>query len=183
MESKGFDLITYLNKRYYIKENLFFEKNTDEHVWGESILTKATKIFSYDGVFCLNIIAEWVAKYNLSSEEFRTALYPKTLKVTWNPEVAQGLAAYFGIYSSEEHMKNILIDAIGRELNSEILLANKEKIKTIDDMVSIIKCLGYEPSTTIYDAATYRPRRYFVSTTYNEMINERQNNTLWQDWF
>lgn len=183
MESKGFDLINYINKRYYIKEKLFFEKNTDKHVWGESILSKVTKIFSYDDVFCFTILTEWVAKYNLSSEEYRIALYPRKLKTTWNPEVEQGLAAQFGISNSEEHIKNILIDAIGRELNSKVLLENKEKIKTIDDLVSIIKCLGYEASSTIYDTATLRPRRYFVSTSYNEMINERQNNTLWQDWF
>ena len=50
-------------------------------------------------------------------------------------------------------------------------------------MVSIIKCLGYKATSTTYDDAILRPRTYFVSTTYNEMINERQNNTLWQDWF
>ena len=112
METKGFDLITYLNKRYYIKEKLFFEKNSDELVWGESIIAHTTKVFSYDSVFCIKLLKEWIKKHNLVGDEFRTALYPKQLKITWNPEVEQGLAAQFGISDSEEHIKNILIDSI-----------------------------------------------------------------------
>lgn len=183
METKGVEFIHYLNKRYYIKEKLFFSKNDDKHVWGESIISHACKVFSYDSGFCIKLLNEWLRKHNLVGDEIRKALYPKTLRTTWNPEVEQGLAAQFGISDSEVYIKNALIDSIGRELNSEILLANKEKIKTIDDMVSIMRCLGYEPSSTFYDGATLRPRKYFISTTYNEMINERQNNTLWQDWF
>ena len=184
METKGAEFFHYLNKRYYIKEKLFFDKNGDKHVWGQSIMNHAGKIFSYDSIFCFKLLKDWVVKYNLAGEDFRTAMGPKTLRTTWNPDIAQGLTVQFGISDSEEHLKNILIDSLGRELKADILLENKGKIKTIDEVFSLIKCLGYEPNrTTLYEQNELIPRRYFVSTTYNEMNDERQNNTLWQDWF
>jgi hypothetical protein len=183
METKGAEFFHYLNKRYYIKEKLFFDKNGDKHVWGESIINYACKIFSYDSDFCLKLLKKWIRKYKLVGDEFRTAMFPKTLRTTWNPDIAQGLTVQFGISDSEEHLKNILIDSLGRELKADILLENKGKIKTIDEVFSLIKCLGYEPNPThYYNLDNNTTRQYFVSTTYNEMINERQNNTLWQDW-
>lgn len=76
----------------------------------------------------------------------------------------------------------MLIDEIARELNAEILIDNKKNIRNSEELLGIIKCLGYEVSQSIVDPHTFIPRKYFVSSTYNEMINERNNNTFWQDW-
>ena len=103
------------------------------------------------------------------------------LKTTWSPEMAQDLAA-LGIGDVESQLISILSDELAKEIDTEILNALRPNIKTGEEFINVVKCIGYEPSEAILDPATFMVRKGFVSMNYNEMLNERQNNPHWQDW-
>jgi hypothetical protein len=45
-----------------------------------------------------------------------------------------------------------------------------------------MKCVGYEATQTVYDPVSFAPKKMFTSMKQNDIDNERQNNTIWQDW-
>lgn len=76
----------------------------------------------------------------------------------------------------------MLADELRIEIDAQILSDLREQLSKPDDLIGVVKCLGYEPTPTTYDPNTFVPRKQFVSTKYHDMINEREKNPLWQEW-
>ena len=171
----------YLDKNYYVKDNKFFTKHDNQHEWGFSIADSLPNIFSFDKQFCIEALTKWAYENDLDEVSLHSAWGAKKLKASWSPEMAQDLQAMYGITSAEEQLTTLLVDEIAAEIDAEILRDLRNQI-TPNNFFGLVKCLGFEATELIYDPTNFTPRRHFVSTTYNEMINERQNNPLWQDW-
>lgn len=176
------DIKKYLDKNYYIKEKRFFNVVGDEHEWGFEIAELLSVIFSYDIVDCREELTKWAYENDLSDDDFETAFGRRKLRVKWSPEMIYDLQALYGITTAEEQMTRILAEEISKEIDAEILRTMRDEIKTSDDLLGVVKCLGYDTTPTIYDPETFTPQKQFVSTNYNDMINERQNNLIWQNW-
>ena len=81
-------------------------------------------------------------------------------------------------------MINLVIDELSKEIDTTILKQLKPQIKTFDELLSLIKCIGYEKSKEpIYQPITFVPVDYFITTKYHIMLNERQSNHIWQNHF
>lgn len=172
----------YLDKNYYVKEKKFFTRHNDQHEWGFSIADTLPSIFSFDKEFCIEVLTKWAYDHDLDKQSFELAWGVRKLKTTWSPEMAQDLQAQYGITSAEEQLTVLLADELAAEIDAQIIRDLRSQFKQPNDLLSVVKCLGYETSQTVYDPNTFIPRKFFVSTTYNEMVNERQNNPFWQDW-
>ena len=101
--------------------------------------------------------------------------YPKgswiaTMKVDndeiWNNYVKTGEVKGFSV----DAMVNL------KEINL------KSEIKSSDDLLGVLKCVGYETTQTIYNPETFKPYKGFISMNYNDIRNERKTNTHWKDW-
>lgn len=172
----------YLDKKYVIKENCFITKYGDEHHWGYEIAEELPKIFSFDSEFCKTVLTQWAYDNDLNKKDFDKAWGSRKLKVNWSPEMAQELQLQYGITSAEEQLTKMLAEELSREIDAQILSDLKEQLSKPDDLFGVVKCLGYEPTLTTYDPSTFAPRKHFVPTKYHDMINEREKNTLWQEW-
>lgn len=180
MEFNKLEVIKYLNKNYTIKEDRIIYK-TGQQEWGREIVNTLSTIFGYDKLLCRGILIEWTVNHGLDNEAFKLAWETHKLNLTWNPETAQALELQYGISNAEELLTNMLSDEIAREIDAEILRDLRHELKKTDDVIGVVKCLGYVATPT-RNLDSLSPRQTFVSTTYNEMINERNNNTFWQDW-
>ena len=177
------ELFWYFDKNYYVKDSKFFNKFGDAHEWGYGILKDVVKIFSYEEEICKLYLTQWAFLNDLDEDGLETALGPRKLKVSWTPEMVQDLQAPYGIETAEEQLVKILAEEISREIDAQILNNLRDEIKTSDDLLGVVKCLGYEPSeNVIYNPHTFVPQRNFVSTTYNEMVKERSSNPFWLKW-
>lgn len=175
-------IIQYLDKKYCVKEKLFITKYDDEHHWGYEIVNDLSKIFSFDSEFCKTELIQWAYNNDLDKKDFDKAWSGKRLKAAWSPEIAQDLQLNYGITSAEEKLTNFLVYELSKEIDTQILSDLRDEIKTSDDFLGVIKCLGYETTLAVYDPNTFISRKYFVSTKYHEMMSERQNNPFWQEW-
>jgi hypothetical protein len=175
-------IIQYLDKKYVIKENCFITKYGDEHHWGYEIAEELPKIFSFEFEFCKIVLTQWAIDNDLDRKNLDKAWGSKKLKVKWSPEMAQELQLQYGITTAEEQLTKMLADEIAKEIDAEILSDLREQLSKADDLFGVVKCLGYEPTLTTYDPNSFVPRKQFVSTKYHDMLHERQNNPLWQDW-
>jgi hypothetical protein len=183
MDNAKEELFWYLNKNYYLKDSKFFNKFGDTHEWGYDIIKDVVNIFSYEEEICKLCLTEWAYLNDLDEDELETALGPRKLKVTWSPEMAQDLQTLYGVESAEEQLVKILSEEISREIDAQILNDLRDEIKTSDDLLGVVKCLGYEPSEyAIYDPNTFVPKKSFVSTKYDEMVKERTSNPFWLKW-
>lgn len=183
MDNVRKELFWYLNKNYYLKDSKFFNKFDDRHEWGYDIVKDVVKIFSYQEETCKLYLTEWAFLNDLNEDDLEAALGPRKLKVTWSPEMAQDLQAQYGVESAEEQLVKMLSEEISREIDAQILSDLRGEIKTSDDLLGVVKCLGYEPSEhAIYDPNTFVPKKSFVSTTYDEMVKERTSNPFWLKW-
>ena len=117
----------------------------------------------------------WAFRLGLTKNEITLAWNRNKLKAHWSPELVQDVNSWFSC-DAEEEMISFLAEEISREIDNEIL-KEFNKGKKLDDLIGVVKCLGYELTPM-----TYKGEIQFVSTNYNDMINERQNNTFWQDW-
>lgn len=171
----------YLNKNYYVKEHKFFTKLDNQHVWGFAIAEELPTILSINGDVCVKVFTKWAYDNDLDEKSFHSAWGARKLKATWSPEIPQDLQVMYGITSAEEQLTRMLADEIAVEIDGQILRDLREQI-TPNNFFGLVKCLGYETTPTMFDPTNFKPRKGFISTSYNEMINERQNNPLWQDW-
>lgn len=183
----------FLNKNYYIKEHRFFNRVGDIHEWGHEIAELISGVFSYTLEDSKTELTEWAYQNDLTDknfdrayerflETFEVAYGKKKLKAKWSPEMARDLQVMYGIDSAEEQIVRILTDELSREIDAEILRVMRDEIKTSDDLLGVVKCLGYETTQTMYNPFNFTPEKKFVSNNYNEMINERENNIIWQKW-
>jgi hypothetical protein len=176
------EIFWFLNKNYYIKEQRFFNKSDNNHEWGNEIANLVSNVFSYSLEKSKELLSKWAYENDMVDEAFEAAYGRQKLKVKWSPEMAMDLRTMYGIDSAEEQITKILSEEIAKEINAQILRDLREEIKTPNDLLGVVKCLGYETTQTIYDPMTFTPQKNFVSTNYNEMIAERQNNPFWLKW-
>jgi len=174
---KQIQLIEYLDKSYQIKEGKFFTNYNDVHEWGQDIVKSLTIMFSFDLLFCEHEFSKWAYAEGITDKQWEEAYQPHILKVMWSPSVD-----YPSVDNAEETLISVLSEKISMEINDKILLDLRSKIKTSNDFLNLVKCIGYEPSITIFDPQTFRPMKRFISMKHNDIINERKNNTLWQNW-
>lgn len=174
-------IIQYLDKKYVIKEKLFITKYDNEHHWGCEIADDLPRIFSFDSEFCKTVLTQWAYDNDFDKRDFDKAWGGKKLKTSWSPETAQELQLQYGITTAEETLTRMLADELRREIDAQILSDLREQLTQPNDLLGVVKCLGYETSLT-FDPNTFVPRKLFVSTKYHDMMSERQNNPLWQEW-
>jgi hypothetical protein len=183
----------FLTKNYYVKEHRFFNRFGDFHEWGFEIAELISGVFSYTLEDSKTELTKWAYQNDLTDknfdsayerflESFEVAYGRKKLKTKWSPEMAMDLQAMYGITSAEEQLVRLLSDELSREIDAEILRTMRDEIKTSEDLLGVVKCLGYETTQPMYNPFTFVPEKKFVSNNYNEMINERENNIIWQNW-
>ena len=154
-------LLKYLDKNYFVKEDKFFTIHDDVHEWGRRITDSLATIFSIDLEHCENVFKHWAYAQDISSIEFQLA---------------------WGIEDAEAQLTAILSQQIAAEIDAEILRELSGNIKTNNELISLVKCIGYEPTDVVYDVATFKPKRGFKSMNHNDIINERNINPHWKDW-
>lgn len=176
-------ILKYLDKNFIIKDGMIQNHNGYQY-WGKEILKKLPLIFSYDEEFCDVIFDFWCQKYGYNNWRNIVTFSTQKLNVTWNPEMAQEIAAFHHI-DAEAELTAMLAEQIAQEINSQILRDLKDSIKkktlTADDFLNLVKCVGYN-NFTVYDPLTYKPRKIFMSMKKQDIEYERQNNPHWQDW-
>ena len=84
-------------------------------------------------------------------------------------------------HDAEAELMSILSEELAREIDAQILLDLRGQLNS-NELLGVIKCVGYEPGSTVYDPATFSPKKPFTSMKKHEIENERQNNTHWQNW-
>lgn len=174
-------LLKYLDKNYLVKDDRFFTKYDDVHEWGTHISYGLSKIFSHDQEFCVMQLKYWSELNGLSEVEWLMAYGPRKLKTQWSVEMAQDLQIQCG-FDAEEQLTSILATEIAREIDSDILRDLKGGLKKSDDLLGVLRCIGYETTPVIYHPQTFKPQKGFVSMNYNDIKNERKINPHWQDW-
>jgi hypothetical protein len=178
---KQVEILTYLNKNYVVVDNNYLDR-AGIHEWGGEIINSLIKIFYHSRELTESTFKFWAFANGVDDDNWEESLWPKRLKANWTPEMADDLRQY-GIINVEEQLINILSQEIAKEIDAEILSDLKGQFKSSNDFLNVVKCMGYEPGPTIYDPITFTPTRPFVKLKYNEIENERKNNTYWQDWF
>jgi hypothetical protein len=71
---------------------------------------------------------------------------------------------------------------IAREIDAQILRDIGSEIKTSEDFLSVVRCVGYDTTPTMYDPFTFMPQKGFISMNYKDVKEERNNNPIWQNW-
>jgi len=181
LNKQKIQLWEYLDKTYYIKVGKFLTRYESIHEFGSSIAKSMARIFSFDEELCKQVLTYWAYSHDMSEKQFDDAYYPKLLKTSWNPEMSNDLIAY-GINYPEQQIIDLLAQQLSDEIDAQILKDLKHELQTIDEFLSVVKCMGYAPTSAVYDPITFMPRKHFMALNYNEVLNERQNNTYWQDW-
>ena len=118
--------------------------------------------------------------YKVNKEQLVLAWGQRQLKASWSLEMSQELQLNSLVDSGKELIA-LLSEEITNEIDAQILKDLNGSLN-YNDFLSVVKCVGYEIGPTVYDTNTFTPINHFVSMKYNEIENERQNNTYWQDW-
>lgn len=179
-------LWNFFDKRIIVKDNMFYTKMHNGHVYGSSIIDETTKIFGfeYDEVF--KSFESWSYERGLIKNDitFKKAYNPIRLNFRFSIELMQDISAINNSEAdAEKEIIRVLINELSEEIDTSILsdILNMDNFE-ISDFFKILKCLGFELGPTLYCENTFVPKRSFISTTYNDMINERQINTYWKNW-
>lgn len=171
-------ILNYIKKQYYVKDGVFFNKY-HVHEYGNAIIRELPKIFSVDKEDCLEIFKKWAESHGV--EYLDTDAYGShKLKTSWSPEMANDLIGFNNI-DAEAELIAILSEEIAAETDAQILLDLRGLINT-NELLDVIKCVGYEKGPTVYDPATFSPKNHFISMKKHQIQYERQNNPHWQNW-
>lgn len=175
-------IIKYLSKTYYIKNNTFFEWPEKEK-YGRNIIASLNKIFNLDNNTCETTFKFWAHSLGFPDNEaiWRASYTPKRLRTTWNPEIIQDLQVFYG-FNAEAEAINLLSQEILQEINAEILKTLVSSSTTAQDFLGIMRCEGYDLGPTLYDPMSFCPKKYFMSMTNNQIINERQTSIHWENF-
>lgn len=182
------EIIKYLNKTYIVKEKLFFNKYDNNHEWGLEIVEWLINMFpinsGYDNGsdFITKVIFKWAESFGLNESEIKNAWVPRKLNAKWSLNMEDELVR-LGVTNVQLQMINLLIEDLSKEIDTTILKELKPKIKTIDDLFSLVNCVGYKKKPVSYNPTTFLPEYGFISVKYHEMLNERQSNNIWQNHF
>jgi hypothetical protein len=85
----------------------------------------------------------------------------------------------------EQALITILSEQLAKEIDMAIIndLKNMGKINNTDELLGVIKCIGYEQDEQVtYHPMTFTPIKKFRSIKRKQIENERNNNPIWQDW-
>ena len=171
-------ILNYVKKQYYVKDGVFFNKY-HVHEYGNAIIRELPKIFSVDKEDCLEIFMKWAESHGV--EYLDTDAYGShKLKTSWSPEMAHDLIGFNNI-DGEAELIAILSEQISAEIDAQILFDLRGQIKA-NELLDVIKCVGYETGPTVYDPATFSPKNHFISMKKHQIQYERQNNPHWQNW-
>ena len=180
-DERNIEIINFLDDIYCIKEGLFFTRFDDVNEWGGQISIMLAEIFNYDQEFCRSVLQHWAYDKGMSFAEWEMAWHWRLLKTTWSSEMAQDLASY-GVIDAEAHLIALLSEQISAEINSEILKELSKQAKNTEEFISVVKCVGYEPTEPRQNMHTFQVRRGFKSMSYNDIKHERKSNHIWQDY-
>jgi hypothetical protein len=178
-------IIKYLNKTYYVKEGRILRKSDDVHEWGVSLEQWLSEAFSTSKKkeSCYSVLSEWYKNQEGAVESDKYNCWSATtLRFKLSFEMANDLER-LGISNIQGQMINLVIDELSKEIDTTILKKLKNDIKTTDELISLIKCIGYEQSPVVYNPVTLLPEHQFRSVRYHKMIDERQSNNIWQNHF
>lgn len=174
----------YLSKNYVVIDKRFFTTYDNKQEWGYEILRNISQIFDVNVDVCSTIFETWSLRNGFDpitfDEDWQEAMNPKKLKVKWTPEIAQDLHGH-GI-DAESEIISMLSQEIAREIDAQILRDMVSEITTTEDFLSVVRCVGYETTPTMYDPMTFMPQKGFISMNYKDVKEERNNNPIWQNW-
>ena len=173
------EIVNYLNKYYYVKESYFFNRQHEQE-WGLLIIEILTKVFCHGATLTENTLESWAISKGLTLDDYIKATGTKRLKACWSPEMAQDLSRY-GVIDAEQELISILSEELAREIDVQILLDLKGKVKS-EEFLGIMECVGYTTTPLIYDPMTFEAKRGFISMNYHDIQYARQNNTIWKNW-
>lgn len=177
-------VLKFLDKFYVVKNGRFYTKFDDKEEWAYEIVQTLSATFKKETNTFSVLLQKWSSENGMTDEEWSNASGLKKLNVTWSPEAVQDLSVMCGIddvQRAEALLVKELSEKVSREINTKVFKDIKKELN-IDEFFSLMKCEGYEGTHSIYDTNQFSPRKYFTVTRYDEMLNERQNNTIWQDW-
>lgn len=178
------ELIKYLDKNYTIIDGEFIVRYYEDTEWGNDIINTLCIVFSISNEYSSETLKYWSYYNGLDEEGFKEALRPRTLRAEINLETSNDLMQN-GL-DVEQVLITILSEQLAKEIDMAIIdeLRNMGKINNTDELLGVIKCMGYELDEQItYDPMTFTPTKKFRSIKRKEIENERNNNPLWQDCF
>jgi hypothetical protein len=177
------ELIKYLDKNYTIIDGEFIVRYYEDTEWGSDIIKSLCVIFSIENEYSKDILKSWSFSNGLDEEGFKEALRPRTLRAEINLETSNDLMQN-GL-DVEQVLITILSEQLAKEIDMAIIdeLRNMGKINNTDELLGVIKCIGYEQDEqVIYHPMTFTPIKKFRSIKRKKIENERNNNPIWQDW-
>lgn len=170
-------ILKYIKKYYYVKDGVFFNRY-HVHEYGNDIIRELPKIFSVDRKDCIEIFKEWAESHGV--EYLDTDAYGShRLNTFWSPDFNDDNYV-MGVDVAHE-VTSVLSEQIAAEIDAQILLDLKGQLNS-NQLIDVIKCVGYQKGPTIYDPMTFSPRNYFTSMKKHEVLYERENNPHWQNW-
>ena len=175
MESDKLLIFNFINKWYVLEDSFLINKHTNHHEWGVEVAKLINSIFSVDYQECEKMIIEWCLINNLTKIEIINLLEPKTVKIHCIPTYN------VTTLNIDQEIINFLIKEISKELNITILKDLSDRIKSTTDLMSIIKCIGYEVGPMVLDD-DYSIKKKFIQIKKHIMKHEQNNNIIWQDY-
>lgn len=171
-------ILQYLDKTYTVGLDGYKTNEINErYEYGNEIVKSLVEIFTVNSDIAYDIFYSWTLKLGLSKNIFDNFYLKKDLGVFWTPEIYQDIHAI----DAEAELIFIISKQIATEIDAQILIDNIGQFNS-NDFLSVMKCLGYQTSETIYNPHTFLPMKRFIPTSIIEMQNERQNNIIWQNW-
>lgn len=177
------EIIKYLDKNYTIIDGEFIVRYYEDTEWGNDIINTLCIVFSISNEYSSETLKYWSYNNGLDEEEFKKALGPRTLRVEINLDISNDLMQN-GL-DVEQVLITILSEQLAKEIDTTIIdeLRNMGKINNTDELLGVIKCIGYELDEQItYDPTTFTPTKKIRSIKRKQIENERNNNPIWQDW-
>lgn len=177
------EIIKYLDKNYTIIDGDFIVRYYEDTEWGNDIINTLCIVFSISNEYSLETLKYWSYNNGLNEEEFIKALGSRTLRAEINLDISNDLMQN-GL-DVEQVLITILSEQLAKEIDTKIIdeLRNMGKINNTDELLGVIKCIGYELDEQItYDPTTFTPTKKIRSIKRKQIENERNNNPIWQDW-
>jgi hypothetical protein len=174
-------ILDYLKKNYSVKNFRFLHEVNKEYEFGVNIVDSNCLIFDIDFATSENTFVKWAEMFDFNRKhlDWLTAYLPRKLKTKWSVELAQDLSWYS---SFEVESFNVILDTLMLELNTKIFDDLRPQIKTPEELLSIMRCIGFGLTATYYNPNNFSPYKSFISLPFTEVLHERQINHNWQNW-
>jgi hypothetical protein len=174
-------ILDYLKKNYSVKNFRFLHEVNKEYEFGVNIVDSNCLIFDIDFATSENTFVKWAEMFDFNRKhlDWLTAYLPRKLKTKLGVELAQDLSWHS---SFEVESFNVVLDMLMLELNTKIFEDLRPQIKTPEELLSIMRCIGYGLTATYYNPDNFSPYKSFISLPFTEVLHERQINHNWQNW-